>query len=114
MLASTVALLGAGDLSAQTLRTASEPAEFPPSSYQGRQYVDSAGCVYVRAGVAGNVTWVPRVTRGRDQLCGFQPSLAPSVQAAAPAPAQPVVQAAPRPQPTAPAQAAPVPRAAAA
>lgn len=114
MLASTVALLGAGDLSAQTLRTASEPAEFPPSSYQGRQYVDSAGCVYVRAGVAGNVTWVPRVTRGRDQLCGFQPSLAPSVQAAAPAPAQPVVQAAPRPQPTAPAQAAPVPRATAA
>lgn len=109
MLASTVALLGAGDLSAQTLSSASEPAEFPPSSYQGRQYVDSAGCVFVRAGVAGNVTWVPRVTRSREQLCGFQPSLAPRVQAEAPAPAQPVVKAAPHTQPAAPARATPAP-----
>ncbi|ARE85256.1 sporulation related domain protein [Roseovarius mucosus] len=103
ILASTVLLLGTVDLSAQSLRGSSEPAEFPPSSFQGRQYVDSAGCVFVRAGVAGNVTWVPRMTRGRDHLCGFQPSLAPSVQAAAPAPAQPVAQAAPRTQPAAPA-----------
>ncbi|MBS4011193.1 MAG: hypothetical protein KGZ72_10620, partial [Roseovarius sp.] len=103
ILASTVLLLGTVDLSAQSLRGSSEPAEFPPTSFQGRQYVDSAGCVFVRAGVAGNVTWVPRMTRGRDHLCGFQPSLAPSVQAAAPAPAQPVAQAAPRTQPAAPA-----------
>ncbi|MGR3547074.1 MAG: SPOR domain-containing protein [Roseovarius sp.] len=109
ILASTVLLLGTVDLSAQTLRTPAEPAEFPPSSYQGRQYVDSAGCVFVRAGVAGNVTWVPRITRGRDQLCGFQPSLAPSAQAAAPAAAQPVAQAAPKPTP--PARTAPAPTA---
>lgn len=107
ILASTVLLLGTVDLSAQTLRTPAEPAEFPPSSYQGRQYVDSVGCVFVRAGVAGNVTWVPRITRGRDQLCGFQPSLAPSAQAAAPAAAQPVAQAAPKPTP--PARTTPVP-----
>ncbi|MBQ0750662.1 MAG: SPOR domain-containing protein [Roseovarius sp.] len=108
ILASTVLLLGTVDVSAQSLRAPSEPAEFPPSSYQGRQYVDSVGCVFVRAGVAGNVTWVPRMTRGRDHLCGFQPSLAPSVQAAAPAAAQPVAQAAPRPTP--PVRTAPAPR----
>lgn len=113
MLASTVALLGAAEVAAQSIRTASEPAEFPPASFQGRQYVDSAGCVFVRAGVAGNVTWVPRVTRGRDQLCGFQPSLAPPVQAKAPvaqpAPAQPVVQTATKPAASIAAAPAPTP-----
>ncbi|MFU8778511.1 MAG: SPOR domain-containing protein, partial [Roseovarius sp.] len=108
ILASTALLLGTVDVTAQSLRTPSEPAEFPPTSFQGRQYVDSAGCVFVRAGVAGNVTWVPRMTQGRQQLCGFQPSLAPSVQATAPAATRPVAQAAPK----APA-AAPVPRVAA-
>jgi len=62
-----------------------QPAEFPPTSYKGKQYVDSNGCVFIRAGIDGNVTWVPRVTRDRKTVCGFRPSLAGQV---AEAPAQ--------------------------
>ena len=61
------------------------PAEFPPATYKGKQYVDSNGCVFIRAGIDGDVSWVPRVTRDRQVICGFRPSLAPEV-AEAPAP----------------------------
>ena len=72
------------------------PAEVPPSSYSGSQYVDSTGCVYVRAGSSGSVTWVPRVTRDRQPVCGFQPSL--TTATAARSTTQPVlVQAKPAP-----------------
>jgi len=60
---------------AQTLRNSQPPAEFPPTSFKSDQYVDSRGCVYIRAGIDGNTTWVPRVTRDRKQVCGYKPSL---------------------------------------
>lgn len=69
---------------AQTLRRAGPPAEFPPASYRGKQYVDSRGCVYIRAGIDGNVDWVPRVSRSRQQLCGYQPTTVAGTSAARP------------------------------
>ncbi|WP_243612211.1 SPOR domain-containing protein [Shimia aestuarii] len=65
--------LGAA-VEAQSLKNVDQPNEFPPASYKARQYVDSKGCVYIRAGVDGSVTWVPRMSRDRKVLCGFKPT----------------------------------------
>lgn len=80
--AALMSALGAGIAQAQSFRD--QPAEFPSASYKGKQYVDSKGCVYIRAGIDGNVTWVPRVSRKRQGVCGFKPT---NVQTAASAPA---------------------------
>ena len=80
--AALMSALGSGIAQAQSFRD--QPAEFPSASYKGKQYVDSKGCVYIRAGIDGNVTWVPRVSRKRQGVCGFKPT---NVQTAASAPA---------------------------
>jgi hypothetical protein len=78
MVAPVVFAMICGTATAQSLRNAEPPAEFPPASFRSDQYVDSRGCVFIRAGISGNVTWVPRVNRGRKQLCGYTPSLTPA------------------------------------
>lgn len=76
--------LSAGSADAQIREQ--QPSEFPPASYKGKQYVDSSGCVFIRAGIDGDVSWVPRVTRNRKTVCGFQPSLGSRTASVVPAP----------------------------
>lgn len=94
-IAAIAASFGAGQAPAQAVSSEQAPAEFPPASYTGRQYVDSNGCVFVRAGIDGNVSWIPRVSRKRKVICGFQPSIpgaagTRTVAASQPAAAEPV------------------------
>ena len=70
-------LLGQGAMAQQSLGP-DGPAELPPESFTEAQYVDSTGCVFLRAGLNGQVMWVPRVTKDRKPLCGYAPSLRPS------------------------------------
>lgn len=94
---------------AQIRADLAQPAEIPPSSYSGRQYVDSRGCIYIRAGIDGNVTWVPRVDRNRQVICGQSTSGGGNRVAETPAPQpKPVRTEAPEPAP-APVVAAPAP-----
>ena len=51
-----------------------EPAELPPPDYAGQQYVDSKGCMFVRAGAGGKVIWIPRVSREGVPVCDNPPS----------------------------------------
>ncbi|MEO0669789.1 MAG: SPOR domain-containing protein [Pseudomonadota bacterium] len=112
-LIATMVGVSAGSLQAQSNPL---PAEFPPASFKGTQYVDSRGCVFIRAGIDGNTTWVPRVNRQRSQICGQTPSLSQTAIAAA-RPAQPAAEApeqitidTPEPTPApAPARTAPAP-----
>ena len=82
---------------AQSLRAVSGPSELPPPGFKSDQYVDSRGCVFIRAGFGGVDTWVPRVGNNRKPVCGQKASVAAAVPAPAPAvaaPSAPVVVAA--------------------
>ena len=112
LIATVLVLTGmiGGAAGAQNLRDPSPPAEQPPGSFSGTQFVDSRGCVYVRAGLGGATNWVPRVNRERKQLCGFEPTLtamaaptpAPQPAPAPTAPGRPPIRPGPGPRPSRP------------
>ncbi|MDG1431640.1 MAG: SPOR domain-containing protein [Paracoccaceae bacterium] len=87
-----LALAGVWAISAVGQSMLIEPAEYPPVPFEGREYVDSKGCVFIRAGVDGATNWVPRVTRDRNPVCGFEPTFTTQQLAALNAPvAEPTV-----------------------
>lgn len=54
------------------------PAEPPPESFTGREFVDSKGCLFQRAGVSGTTVWVARTDAANVPICAMQPSIAPN------------------------------------
>ncbi|VDC30345.1 SPOR domain-containing protein [Pseudogemmobacter humi] len=94
----SAALLLAAVVGSPALGDLRGPAELPPPGYNGQQYVDSRGCVFLRAGHGGREAWVPRVTRDRKQLCGYPPSGRAVETSETPAP-KPVAKAEPVPAP---------------
>ena len=76
---------------AQVFREISGPSELPPASFKSDQYVDSRGCVFIRAGYGGVDTWVPRVGNNRKPICGKPSSVKPAPVLAAPVVIAPTV-----------------------
>ncbi|CAM8635698.1 Sporulation-like domain containing protein [Paracoccaceae bacterium] len=68
------AVFGAGSAEAQSVARVGGPANLPPAGFEGQQWVDSRGCVFLKAGYGGQVNWVPRVGRDRRAMCGYPPT----------------------------------------
>ncbi|WP_071797796.1 SPOR domain-containing protein [Natronohydrobacter thiooxidans] len=73
------------------------PAELPPAGFEGREYTDSQGCVFLRSTFGGQVTWIPRYGPDRMPVCGETPTeiAAPAPEVAPEPAAEPAPTAAP-------------------
>ena len=85
------AVLGPISATAQNIAQIGGPAERPPSSYKGLQYVDSRGCVFMRVESSGAAKWYPRVDAQRKPVCNIGPAPKAEVATAQDAPAAPAV-----------------------
>lgn len=72
--AASVALFVSTSALAQSLSEVGGPREMPPAGFTQQQYVDSRGCVFLRAGLGGQVRWVPRIGDNRRPICNAQPT----------------------------------------
>ena len=60
------------------------PAEAPPAAFKGRQFVDSTGCVFLRATISGKGQWLPLLAANDQPICAQVPTV--GVKTAAPLP----------------------------
>lgn len=51
------------------------PAEVPGPDYLGNEYIDSAGCSFIRLTINGDVRWTARLDASRQPLCGFDQAM---------------------------------------
>lgn len=111
MLSGTVLalMLSVSASEAQKLSQIGAPINPPPASFKGQQFVDSRGCLFLRAGFGGVVNWVVRVDRSHKPICGQRPTGGSAAQAAVVADMAPDAQV----RPAAPTQVAAAPQLAA-
>ncbi|MCV2865395.1 SPOR domain-containing protein [Defluviimonas sp. WL0075] len=92
-----VAAVSVSDAGAVPVSEVSGPAEPAPEGYQGRQFVDSTGCMFVRVpGSDGGFVWAPVATAEGEHLCGHKPTATLNLSVDAPPPPQ---EPAPAPEP---------------
>ena len=95
------AALDLAAFSGGALAQLSGPANLPPFGFQGLQFVDGRGCLFLRAGFGAQTVWVPMVDESHAQICNMAPSFGAAAAAAAAA-ATAAATAAPVPQTVAP------------
>ncbi|MGV8986584.1 MAG: SPOR domain-containing protein [Cypionkella sp.] len=90
-----LAMTTASAVGAQSIAQIGGPANPPPASFKGQQFIDSRGCLFLRAGFGRNVNWVARVNGIHKPICGMMPTGSAAAKAAVAADMAPDVQASP-------------------
>ncbi len=72
-------LIAAAILAASALAARAGPAELPPEGFAGDRYVDSRGCAFQRAEIAGQTAWAAVLDAARAPLCRAEWAVDPEV-----------------------------------